>query len=66
MPPELWEYTTELFVELDKIFMEMCSEPEAIHGLDEGSIEKWGELRSLVTKPSMIGRTGDPSSSVHI
>jgi len=40
-----WEHGIQLFTHLDKIMVDMCSGVEGVEGLDEGSVEKWRELR---------------------
>jgi len=50
-----WEHAIELFTHLDKIMVEICSEPEGVEGLDKGSVEKWRKLRKY-----FIEKTRDP------
>jgi len=49
MSPLSWEHAIELFTRLDEVMVEMCYEPEGIEGLDEGSVERWRELRTDFT-----------------
>jgi len=57
--PVSWEHTIELFTHLDKIMVEMCCDPEGVDGLDEGSVERWRELRK-----DFIEMTRDPYRNV--
>jgi len=50
-----WEHGIELFTHLDKIMAEMCSDPEGVEGLDEGSVERWRKLRLKFTQQTRGG-----------
>ena len=54
-----WEHGIELFTHLDKIMVEMCCDPKGVDGLDEGSVERWRELRH-----NFIEMTTDPDWNV--
>jgi len=54
-----WMNEIELFTHLDKIMVDMCSDPEGVEGLDKGSVEKWRDLRKR-----FIEKTRDPDWEV--